>query len=63
MRSSLIHLFSDTLLAAYVEVHLFGFTGPVHPDHDTIASFRKQFLEEIKDLFVQILREENTPVA
>lgn len=29
--------------------------GDLHPDHDTIANFRQQFLEEIKDLFVQVL--------
>ena len=29
--------------------------GGLHPDHDTIANFRKTFLEEIKGLFVQIL--------
>jgi hypothetical protein len=27
----------------------------LHPDHDTIANFRKTFLVEIQDLFVQIL--------
>jgi transposase len=27
----------------------------LHPDHDTIASFRKTFLAEIQELFVQIL--------
>src|SRR5271168_4782521 len=26
-----------------------------HPDHDTIASFRKRFLKEIQALFVQVL--------
>ena len=26
-----------------------------HPDHDTIAAFRKRFLAELKPLFVQIL--------
>ena len=26
-----------------------------HPDHDTIATFRKRFLPELKDLFVEIL--------
>lgn len=26
-----------------------------HPDHDTICTFRRRFLEELKDLFVQIL--------
>ena len=29
--------------------------GGRHPDHDTIANFRQQFLAEIKDLFVQVL--------
>ena len=26
-----------------------------HPDHDTIASFRKRFLDELQGLFKQIL--------
>jgi transposase len=26
-----------------------------HPDHDTIATFRRRFLEEIEGLFVQVL--------
>ena len=30
-------------------------TGDTHPDHDTIASFRKRFLPELEGLFVQIL--------
>ena len=29
--------------------------GDLHPDHDTLATFRKNFLPELKDLFVQIL--------
>jgi transposase len=29
--------------------------GGLHPDHDTIANFRKVFLAEIQELFVQIL--------
>jgi transposase len=29
--------------------------GNLSPDHDTIAAFRKQFLKELQDLFVQIL--------
>jgi transposase len=29
--------------------------GNMHPDHDTIANFRKQFLAELKDLFIQVL--------
>jgi transposase len=27
-----------------------------HPDHDTIAQFRKRFLPELESLFVQVLR-------
>jgi transposase len=30
-------------------------SGDTHPDHDTIAEFRKRFLTELKDLFFQIL--------
>ena len=26
-----------------------------HPDHDTLAHFRKTFLVELEDLFVQVL--------
>ena len=26
-----------------------------HPDHDTIAAFRRRFLGEITELFVQVL--------
>ena len=29
--------------------------GGLHPDHDTLAHFRKTFLVELEDLFVQIL--------
>ena len=29
--------------------------GGLHPDHDTISHFRKSFLPEIKELFVQVL--------
>ena len=27
-----------------------------HPDHDTIAAFRRRFLKEIEALFVQVLQ-------
>ena len=30
-------------------------SGNLHPDHDTIANFRRRFLEQIKGLFVQVL--------
>jgi len=29
--------------------------GNLHPDHDTLANFRKTFLPELKALFVEIL--------
>src|SRR5215207_10498533 len=29
--------------------------GNLHPDHDTIASFRRTFLPDLQDLFVQVL--------
>ena len=29
--------------------------GDLHPDHDTLATFRKTFLPELKELFVQVL--------
>jgi Transposase domain (DUF772) len=37
-----------------------------HPDHDTIAAFRRRFLKEIDGLFVQVLllaREMGRPVG
>ena len=41
---------------ATTEVIPFRFiAGDMHPDHDTIAHFRQQFLPELKELFVQIL--------
>lgn len=30
-------------------------TGNAHPDHDTIATFRRRFLKELEGLFVQLL--------
>lgn len=30
--------------------------GNEHPDHDTIAAFRKRFLPQIESLFVEVLR-------
>ena len=33
----------------------FRFIAADHPDHDTIATFRRRFLEEIEVLFVQVL--------
>jgi transposase len=41
--------------AAYEQIPFRFIAGGLHPDHDTIAHFRKTFLDEIKDLFVQVL--------
>ncbi len=41
--------------ATYESIPFRFVAGGVHPDHDTIANFRKTFIEEIQDLFVQIL--------
>jgi transposase len=41
--------------ATYESIPFRFIAGGLHPDHDTIANFRKTFLEEIKDLFVQVL--------
>lgn len=41
--------------ATYESIPMRYIAGGLHPDHDTIAHFRKNFLEEIKELFVQIL--------
>ena len=47
---------SRKLEKATYEVIPFRFiAGDMHPDHDTIATFRKQFLAELKELFVQVL--------
>jgi len=47
---------SRKLEQATTEVIPFRFiAGDMHPDHDTIAHFRRQFLSELKELFVQIL--------
>ena len=41
--------------ATYESLPFRFLAGGMHPDHDTIAHFRQQFLEEIKDVFVQVL--------
>jgi len=41
--------------ATYESIPFRFIAGGLYPDHDTIANFRKVFLEEIKGLFVQIL--------
>ena len=41
--------------ATYESMPFHLLAGGLHPDHDTIAHFRKTFLPELKDLFVHIL--------
>lgn len=41
--------------ATYESIPFRFLAGERHPDHDTIAQFRKAFLPELKDLFVQLL--------
>jgi transposase len=41
--------------ATYESVPFRFLAGGWHPDHDTIANFRKTFLPEIADLFTQVL--------
>lgn len=41
--------------ATYDQVPFRYISANTHPDHDTIANFRKRFLPQISDLFVQIL--------
>ncbi len=41
--------------ATYESIPFRYIAGDLHPDHDTIANFRKTFLAEIQELFVQIL--------
>lgn len=42
--------------ATYDSVAFRYISGDMHPDHDTIATFRKRFLPELGSLFVQILQ-------
>ena len=41
--------------ATYENIPFRYIASGMHPDHDTIANFRKTFLTEIQELFVQIL--------
>ena len=41
--------------ATYESIPFRYIAGNLHPDHDTIANFRKTFLSEIRVLFVQVL--------
>jgi hypothetical protein len=40
---------------AYEAVPFRFIAGNLHPDHDTLATFRRTFLPGLKDLFVQVL--------
>jgi len=42
--------------ATYDSVAFRFLSADTHPDHDTLANFRKTFLVELEDLFVQVLR-------
>ena len=50
-------IFSSRKLAqaTYDLVPMRFICGGLHPDHDTLATFRKKFLKEIEDIFNQIL--------
>ena len=41
--------------ATYDSVAFRFITGDAHPDHDTLARFRKRFLSELEGVFVQLL--------
>src|SRR5213082_1820024 len=41
--------------ATYEAVPFRFIAGNLHPDHDTLATFRRTFLPELKGLFVQVL--------
>jgi len=41
--------------ASYELIPVIYITGGKHPDHDSINTFRKRFLKEIEELFLQIL--------
>jgi transposase len=41
--------------ATYETIPFRFIAGNLHPDHDTLAAFRKTFLPELKNLFVQVL--------
>jgi hypothetical protein len=42
--------------ATYDSVAFRFIAGNDHPDHDTIATFRRRFLKEIEALFVEVLK-------
>lgn len=42
-------------MATYDSVAFRYIAANTHPDHDTLANFRRRFLDELADLFVQVL--------
>src|SRR3954464_4260149 len=52
-----LRVFSSRKLerASYDSVAFRFIAANQHPDHDTIAAFRRRFLQEIEGLFVQVL--------
>ena len=50
-------MFSSRQIEAktYSSIPFYFIAGGLHPDHDTINTFRQDFLVELKELFVQIL--------
>jgi transposase len=53
-----IGVFSSRKLerATYDSVAFRFIAGHEHPDHDTIATFRRRFLKQIAELFVEVLK-------
>ena len=45
-------VFSSRKQASYDSVAFRFITGNTHPDHDTIAHFRKRFVKEVEGMFV-----------
>jgi transposase len=43
-------------LATYELIPVLFITGGLHPDHDSINTFRKRFLKDLSDLFVRLLQ-------
>ncbi|GAC1363926.1 MAG: hypothetical protein NVSMB38_45760 [Ktedonobacteraceae bacterium] len=41
--------------ATYESIPFRYIAGNEHPDHDTLAAFRRTFLPDLKELFVQVL--------
>ncbi len=41
--------------ATYEQIPFRYLAGNLHPDHDTLANFRRTFLSQIQDVFVQVL--------